>query len=231
MARWLVKLSGERMDLEEFPRWFPDGDVYAIEEDGAFFLVGPALEALADAEAVLNEAVRVLDSFTAVISLLWPSLRGPVPSHVFRETDEGKRNAFVFLTGTVSARSKVHAASVSLGTTVQLPQPTQAQELLKRASRSQHLEAALSLWGDPMRSWPRLYRILEEIEQHLGKPVDAAGLCSANQRERFTRTANTAEVSGADARHATGRFTPPDNPMSLSQAAEFIGGMLRSALR
>ena len=231
MARWLVRLSGERMDLEEFPRWFPDGDVYAIEENAAFFLVGPALEGLPDAEAVLREALRVLDGFTAIISLLWPSLRKPVASHVFRETDEGTRNAFVFLTGSVSARSKVHAPSVSLGAPLQPPQPTRAQELLKRARGSQHLEAALSLWADPIRSWSRLYRILEDIEQHLGKRVDAAGFCSARQRERFTRTANTAEVSGADARHAAGKFTPPVNPMRLSEAAEFIGRMLHSALQ
>ena len=52
MSRWLVQLSGERMDLEEFPRWFPDGDIYAIEENGTFFFVGSALEALPDSEAV-----------------------------------------------------------------------------------------------------------------------------------------------------------------------------------
>lgn len=50
MARWLVQLSGERMDLEEFPRWFPDGEVSAIEENEAFFLVGPAFEVLPNAE-------------------------------------------------------------------------------------------------------------------------------------------------------------------------------------
>src|SRR5688572_32513 len=128
MARWLVQLSGERMDLEEFPRWFPDGDVYAVEENGAFFLVGPMLEGLPDAQAVLNEAVRVLDGFAAVISLLWPSLKKPTASHVFRETDEGKRNAYVFLTGAASARAKVHAVGVSVGGPLHPPQRTRAQD-------------------------------------------------------------------------------------------------------
>jgi len=231
MARWLVQLSGDRMDLEEFPRWFPDGEVSAIEENGAFFLVGLGFEVLPNAEAVLGEAVRTLDRFTAVISLIWPGLRKPAVSHVFREADEGKRDAFVFLSGGVSARSKVGAVAVSVGAPQQPPQRTQAQELLSRATGSPHLELALSLWADPMRSWPRLYRVLEEIEQHLGKHVDAAGLCPANQRERFTRTANTAEVSGSDARHATGKFVAPDNPMGLLEATGFVGQMLLSVLR
>jgi hypothetical protein len=128
-------------------------------------------------------------------------------------------------------RSKVNAVLASVSAPQQKPQRTQAQELLRRATGSPHLEMALSLWADQMRSWPRLYRILEEIEQHLGRHIDAAGLCPANQRERFTRTANTAEVSGPDARHATGKFVAPGNPMSLREANEFIGHMLLNVLR
>ena len=231
MARWLVQLSGERADLEEFPRWFPDGEVSAIEENEAFFLVGPALEDLPNAEAVLGEAVCALDRFTAVISLIWPSLRKPTASHVFREADGGRRDVIVFLSAGLSMRSKMHAVVESVGETQQKPQRTQAQELLRRATGSPHLELALSLWADQMRSWPRLYRIMEEIEQHLGKHVDAAGLCAANLREQFTRTANTAEVSGPDARHATGKFVAPNNPMSLPEATEFLRQMLLIVLR
>jgi len=231
MARWLVQLSGERADLEEFPRSFPDGEVFAIEENEAFFLVGPAFEVLPNAEAVLREAVRALDRFTAVISLLWPGLRKPTASHVVRETDEGTRNVFAFMSASLSMRAKVHADLGVLGETQQKPQRTQAQELLSQAAGSPHLELALSLWADQVRTWPRLYRIMEEIEQHLGKHVDVSRLCSANQRERFTRTANTAEVSGPDARHATGKFAAPNNPMSLPEAAEFVGQMLVRVLR
>lgn len=32
MKRWLVELVGESADLEEFPRWFPNGEAYAITE-------------------------------------------------------------------------------------------------------------------------------------------------------------------------------------------------------
>jgi hypothetical protein len=88
MARWLVQLSGEPFDLEEYPRHFPDGDVFATEENGTFFLVGGAFEVLSSADAVLSEAVRALDRFSAVISLLWPSLRKVTATHVFRETDD-----------------------------------------------------------------------------------------------------------------------------------------------
>jgi hypothetical protein len=226
MARWLVQLSSERFYLKEFPFWFPDGDVFSIEEDGAFFLVGPALEALSSPEAVLGKANHVLDHFSAIIFLLWPSFKKPTITYVIRETDEGARNAYAFSAGTITAGAKVHGISEGP------PQPTEAQNLLGAPIGNPHLEVVSELWADPIRSWSRLYRILEELEEHFeGNPINKMGLCSRSQRERFTRTANAAEVSRADARHATGKFEAPENPMSLVEATDFIGRMIVGVLR
>jgi hypothetical protein len=52
VARWLVKLDGERADLEEFPQSFPDGELYAIEKDGNVYLTGEELERLTSATEV-----------------------------------------------------------------------------------------------------------------------------------------------------------------------------------
>ncbi len=231
MARWLVPLAGEHFDLEEFARWFPSGGIHVIEEDGRYYLVGQDLEALPNAEAIYLEAHRALGQFAPIVLLLAPDMKCPAIDGVIRETDEGKRNHFVFLSATLSIRAKVGAIVVSGGTEQQQPQNTQAQDILQRVKADPHLDAAIALWGKPERSWPHLYRILEEIEQHLGEPVSSAGLCSRNKRERFTRTANAAEVSGLDARHALKRSDPPSNPMTIGEANEFIRGLLTSVLR
>jgi hypothetical protein len=230
MSRWLVQLNGERIDLEEFPRCFPDGDIFVIEEKATFFLVGSAFEFFRNAEHVLAMAIRVVDQFSAVISLSWPGLRKPEVGNVFREDEKGKRDTFVFLSAAVTMRSKLNG-SLSPVPGLQASPPTQAQQLLARAGASQHLGVAISLWSGSGRSWSRLYRIMEEIEQHLGKRVDSEGLCSGNDRERFTRSANTAEVSGIGSRHASGKFSPPSNPMTLHEAASFVRGLLFDALR
>jgi hypothetical protein len=111
-----------------------------------------------------------------------------------------------------------------------LQRPTQAQILLSGARMDDNLKFAVSLWGDPLRTWPRLYRVLEEIERYLGQPVQKAGFCSDNQRERFTRSANAAKIAGKDARHALDKFIPPKNPMDLKEATAFIGRLLQATL-
>jgi hypothetical protein len=52
---------------------------------------------------------------------------------------------FAFLSAGLSMRSKVYAFVGSVGVTQQKPQRTQAQELVRRATGSPHLELVLSL--------------------------------------------------------------------------------------
>jgi hypothetical protein len=230
MARWLVELTGDRFDLEEYPRWYPDGDIHALEEDRKFFLTGNALDRLGEANAVRDEAVKTLDQFAAIISLFEPNIRKPVVSAVIQEDDAGGRN--VFLWAEETARAKMRAV---LTTDDQNPTtsqaPTQAQSLLSRALQNPRLLAALEVWGAPGRSWPQLYRILEEVEGYLGKRVDKAGLCSRGERGRFTHTADTAEVAGKNSRHALGLFKPPSSPITLAEAAAFVGRLLLVVLQ
>ncbi|MBV8547102.1 MAG: hypothetical protein JO093_12920 [Acidobacteria bacterium] len=225
MARWLIKLAAEDADLEEYVRWFPAGEIFALREDKDVYLSGAIFENLTDVGAVRKEAESQLTVLTCAASLFWPALRKPTIDRVIREQDDGTRSGFMLLSASVTIRAKMTA---SLDDTLR---PTQAQELLELAKKRPRLLVALQLWGEEPKMWPRLYRILEEIEQHLGIDVDKGGLCSSAERTRFMRTANTAEVAGSDSRHALGKFLPPSNPMTLSEAESFISRMLQAALR
>ncbi len=89
--RWLVRLEGDRFDLEEFPRGCSREDLFTVEDDGQFFMTGPALDRFSDPAAVRDEVVRAVDAFYAVTGLLWPSLRKPVVGAVFRGEEGGCR--------------------------------------------------------------------------------------------------------------------------------------------
>ena len=60
--------------------------------------------------------------------------------------------------------------------------------------------------------------------------VKSAGLCTERERKDFTSTANNAEAAGLDARHGSGKFAFPSNPMSLAQATNFVRELLIKAL-
>ncbi len=228
MMRWLIELVGERLDTEEFPYWFPDGEVCAVEVDGKHYLTGSAFDQFDDGGPVRAAAADALKGMSATISLLWPALAPPRVGCVLREHDDGSRGAWVFAE-IAPCRAKWHGAVIAVGGAAL--QKTQAQDLLRAGQASSHLREALEVWSDRYRSWGRLHRVLEEIERHLGQQVNRADFCSANERERFTRSSNSSEVAGIDARHASGRYAPPDRPMTLEEAEEFIRQMLDKTLR
>jgi hypothetical protein len=235
MSRWLVELEGERMDLEEFPKWFPSGDIHAVEEAGKFYITGPALCGLPDTEAVLKKAVDSIDDYSAVISLLWPSLQKPTIANIVYVDPSGVRTSHVLASGRIIGRSKASGVATASGGAIAEAATTQGQELLLAAYKSKHLTEALKLWADPIRTWGRLYRIVEAVAQHFGKSVGdvyQAGVCSSGELDRFKATANNAEAAGLDARHAAGKFPPlKKTPMSLGEATEFVRGVLNVALR
>jgi hypothetical protein len=242
VSRWLVRLDGERADLEEFPLRFPDGDLYAIEKDGGVYLTGPELEALAGAEQVREHARGAMEEMSAVISLLWPPFRKPTVGNVQREDDRGGVSNWVFPELAVM-RVKGGLAKVAIradGTRENVPadnqRPTDAQRLLGASRATPHLRTAVLLWAFPDRAWWLLYRIVEDVETHLNElgiatSVSEAGYCSGKERARFRHSANSAEASGLGARHAAGKWDPPKDPMNLEDATIFVKGLLEQALR
>jgi hypothetical protein len=229
MSRWLAQLEGDRLDLEELPRWFPDGPIFAIEETGTFFLVGPGLDVLQDPEDVRSAAIAALDDYSGISALLWPGFQKPRVGRIIREDEDGRRATavhFAAMTGRVKVTGKLTRVGDS-----EPQRPTQGQVLLKAAQSSPNLSVAILLWSEREKTWPRLYRVLEEIETANRQSVDKAGFCSEDERERFGHSAQVHEVAGLDARHALGKFKPPANPMNLAEATDFVGRMLGAELR
>ena len=231
MARWLVKLEGTPFDLEDFPYWFPRGKVFATADANGTYVAGELLEACSDSSTVYQTAENLLDEMHSVICLLDPGIKKPTIGVVLREDDTGKRAGTVIASATIRGRSKMRATATINGATNGPHAETQAQLMLKAAQTDRHLRIALSLLAMPHVSWPHLYRALEEIEVSLGKKVHGACVCTSGERERFTRSANSGEVAGNDARHRVGKFDPPPQPMTLHEAQKFVRFCLDATLR
>ena len=230
MTKWFVSIHGDRADIDQYPAWFPDGPIFAIRKDEGVYLTGAAFETLKTAEEVHAAAMEALDEFAAAVSVLDTHSKIPKTGGVVREDDDGKRHFTMFAeAGHFQIRG--HAAAVFVSGAKPERRATEAQRLLEQARRNKHLLAAASIWAELPRSWSRLYRIMQELERYLRQPLDKAGYCSRNERERFTRSANSAEASGKDARHAIGMYKPPSNPMSVREGRLFIHRMLQRALR
>jgi hypothetical protein len=224
--RWLIQLVGDSDTVEDLPRLFPDGPVHVVREEENYYLTGSAFEVCDDHAQVRELAEGETDLLTAAAKLLVGRFARPKLTAIYRIDEQGNKHAFV--PGVVvdqELRWKV------LGPDGCDIRPTTPQRHVSAARSSPHLQLAMQLWAEETRTWPRLYRVLEEIEQSFGGiQVDRLGFCSSNERERFARSANSPKVSGLDARHADRGHVPPTNSMSLTHAIQFLRSLLIRAL-
>lgn len=224
---WSVELVGRTPDLADFTRWFPDEPAKVVAHGDRFFLEGEIFEGMLDHENVRRVAEAQLDLMSAAIKLSCSGLSlRPAAGAIYRIDDSGARHAFApRLNLTVRTRVEVRSfEDVS-------QRPTAAQKRVEPATRNEALRTAMILWADGNRTWPRLYRILEEIEHALGRRmVHKARLTSKAERLRFTQSACSPEIAGADSRHGPGKCSPPKEPMSIREAERFIASLLDRAL-
>ncbi|WP_176817165.1 hypothetical protein [Franzmannia pantelleriensis] len=136
-------MCGDHFDLEEFPRWFPDGDVFSFEENGCEYLSGSAFESHEEFSKIYDMSLQVIDELSAIISLLRQGHRRSADLEVIKETDHGKRARYSSASTVITFLSKVTSATVVDGQSLEDLAVTHEQELLSVVIHNYHLRAAL----------------------------------------------------------------------------------------
>jgi hypothetical protein len=229
MPQYFIQLYGERWLLEEYVYAFPgNDDAYFVVKDDERLLTGSIFGPLEDLRDVLLLANTVLDQMHAALAIMHPGLERPHLGIPYRLDADGTVVwGDNYATGTVTIPGRIRELPADLST---IPTPTTAQRIRAAVRSNRHLDLAITIFFLPRTTWPHLYRCLEEVESFLAMKVSTAGMCSENDRERFTRTANTAEAAGLDARHGLGKFAPPRNPMTMNEATLFLRELCAQAI-
>lgn len=224
MKRWLIRISGAQTDLEDVVHWFPTGSTYAFTEETVTYVASDRFRIEDGFSDVFDEAKAILTVWHPAIELQSPGFQCPTIDAVVEESEDGTRKAFVLAEARAQSRFRARARTDSVG-------PTQAQLIVEQSQSHPILGDVLVLWGMPNRTWSRLYRIMEELERHLGVTVNVKGLCTPKERNRFKASANNAAVSGFESRHSGGKYDPPVDPMTIEEATAFVRDLILDCMR
>jgi hypothetical protein len=239
---WMIELIGSAYDLCCYQRWFCDQTAKVIEENGKYYFTGSHLMGCTTADQAMQKAKDKLELMAAAGRLESgsdaPMIR--VGSAVYVDPS-GIHHSYSFLEA--GSRS---GASLRIFDSFCPSLPHQAVAI---AGLDTHLATALTLWGEPSRTWSKLSRICEEIScsfypnQNQKKDVSEVLFMnnlidSTEEFIQFYYTANSPEA-GDDARHAKryNRRLPTElkhleNPfMTRSEALVFVGSVLSRAFR
>ena len=232
MPNWLVRLKGEKFDLEDFPSLLRSPEHTVIEENGSYYLKSSDFDSLSSADEVRERAIAIIDMLNGAMKLHIHDFRGVFEDGVTIIKEDGSRHHYVYLGGSIATRVKVSATvTTSNGTQQIAPQPSDVESWLSLAKGDKAVGDALHFFRET--TWISLYKVYEIIRDDVGgeEAITTNGWATKKRLKRFTRTAQSRAALGDYARHASKKYTPPAQPMPIHEAESLIRGILRSWFR
>lgn len=233
----MAELTGHDEDLEYLRQWFSSDQVKVIQRNERWFLDGEFLQGCETADEVIQKADAKLELMCA--AALIESTTEPMNATVVGAAYADKDGTH-FHTRPIEmiVRSSLTVRCLCS------ERPSLPERALISATSDENLKMALILWGDSQRTWPRLYRIAEDVYVAFRRDYSRkctkcdvlfkAGLIASMEECRsFFYTACEASYSGCDARHALGnnRSAEKRDEMKHPKAVQFVGSLLCKALR
>lgn len=232
MTEWLVRLQGEKFNLEEASIRLCRGDLELREEDGSYYLTSTEFDSMTDSSQVLERAKELLRIVNPALKLYVGDYQPvAVDGLVIRVGEDGKWHRCFHAAGTLTSRGRLRAVGTVVRPegTAQPPAPPAdpVGSLIAIGLRDEKVALALRLMGDPRLV--KLYNVLEVIESDVGgeRALLDTGWAPKGEIKRFKRTVNSMLAVGEDARHGK-EFQPPERRMSPPEAERLLWRILRS---
>lgn len=232
MPEWLIKLSGQTLDLEVLR--LVRSSSWAVEKaDGNYYLTSRDFESFTEAADALNAASDLLPLINgAAMALMNGFERVSLDNQVTRRSEGGTEStAIVVRRSRMRIRSSAPTVLIS-GVPVQKPEYEDMKPTLSLAANNHFVERALALYGSIEHTWRNLFMVLDVIEESCGGERELLAKPWASAKlKRFKATANNWCALGAESRHGIAGWKKPERPMSLDEAQELIRHTLQGWIR
>jgi len=229
MKKWLIRLKGHEFDLQDLVVLFNQPDLNIIEKQGNYYLKSSELNSILDANDVYKRAVgflKIMNGIAIINNLKYRMVEVDAISEISKN---GSYKNYIYPHEEINMRSKVSATATVIKSDGSIDS-TQSQRDYKPwitlAMNNRDVLRAFEFLID--ETWYSLYKALEVIGDDLGKmdKIIKRGWATKKMLKRFTQTAQSEQVLGDEARHASKKFKPPNDPMSKLEAQSFINNVM-----
>jgi hypothetical protein len=224
---WLVVLDfDERWDAELLAEHFRS-DLCSVffEEDDAF-LRSSSFVGIEDHKRIISLARALLEAMNGTAKLIAPWFN-PVGSTSLKSVHENGNRGVVMVAGPLTFRMPQTVPPREQGEKL-----SEAELWLELSQKNAEVATALRIFGTRPHSWVNLYNLYEIIRTQIGSDgkIVARGWTTSDELSRFRYAANSAKVSGDDARHQKPIGEASQPAMTINDAINFIRHLVRSWL-
>ncbi len=226
MTQWLAQLQGYDTDLRALQEILSSHDPVIVAEQGKFYLKSKDWDRLEEEPEVRNKAKGFLESLDRAAHLHFRDTGPLAIDSIVRIDDDGKRRRYTTEEVSFEMRVGLRASRID----DQQMETDEEHSIIKTLRASQLIApVATALRYFRNADWGSLYKAYEIVKSQVGgdkRIVENAWLTMSSIR-RFRHTAQSAEVLKDEARHASGKFERPPNPMSIHEARAVIGDLVQ----
>ncbi len=192
MAKWLVSLQGDSVDLQELADEFRSPHLSVRkEQDGYFLRSSQYFDTLTDAEKVRARALELLPLLLGSIKLRAGSTESVrLGSLIIRVGEDGRHHKHVQV-GALRIRTKLSILVSGTVDGTRASEPPLAERWVALAQRDEKVLDALRFFQEETTWWSlrKAYEVIEAEEKQLSK-IAKLGLASESELRRFKKWAH-----------------------------------------
>lgn len=219
MSILIVLLKGDQFDLEDLPELIATPELSVVVEDGRYCLRSRETNAFESPEEAKERAIALVRMLNGVLKFVREDFQEVTDDGLKVITDDGKSYSYSYLTvTTLRTKQKTMVTPVL--------HPTAVETLIEATKADRHVADALHFFKDG--TWFNLYKAYEILRDAVGgeHKIVKNGWVPKRELSRFTQTAQSRAALGDLARHASKKYTPPANPMTLKEARNLVRAIL-----
>ena len=234
VKQWLIKLQGNKFDLQDLSRLLCSPDLSVTEADNSYYLDSEEFNSVTEISEVYASATKLLEFINGSAKLDLKNFDAVSVVKVIRFDEDGQRESFV-IAPPMRAKSRVRVRVCLSGEQISSRPPSVLESWTAIARQDERVAKALRIWHSREHNWHNLYNVYEVVEGNVGtmskiSKILQNGWATEPEIKLFKRTACNENVLGDEARHGDSGDKDLKNPMSLAEAESLIARILKKWL-
>lgn len=214
--RILIQLTGERIDIQDIQFGLNTSSWKIIEETDGFYLNSPELDKLNDNAEIISKAKQFLDVANGAANIFHQDHKHVGIGAIKQKNDKGGYNISISLSSTIQFRSRLRGTlTTNLDPSSNLIVTT-IEDWIEKADKYESVRDTLHFFNEI--TWWNLYKIYEIINDDVGGQERLYKLIPKSELRLVTQAAQSRELLGEHARHASKKYKPPATPVTINQA-------------
>lgn len=221
MKKKFISLKGESTDIEFVKSQLKFVEWKIIKESNSYYLTSDFLTENVENKDVELKAKQFVDIINGALVIILGAHKRIETTGIVEVSDMGTKSIFVEVNEKMKAQEINKAIIIRNGEALE-EQISVFEELIKLAELYKSVQDVLHFFNEIEITWWNLYKIFEIIRDDLGSQKKTYEIVSKAELSLFTQAAQSRELLGDDARHASKKYPSPNKDITIIEAEQTV---------